>query len=162
ASAVAAAVVAVVILFVGGKVSFEWSKAGSSSASDANTGPKIVAKEPALPPEAEQRPAAVVQVAPPATVQVANAATEARPSEQELPANTPVRKAIEAAPLIRGVSENEIKFGISAPFTGPARELGQQMKLGIETAFKLVNEAGGVNGRQLSLIAADDGYEPER
>jgi ABC-type branched-subunit amino acid transport system substrate-binding protein len=157
ASAVAAAVVAVVILFVGGRVSFEWSKAGSS-ASDANSAPKILAKE----PEPEQPAPAAVQAAPPAPVQLASAAPDARPSEQELPASTPVRKAMEAAPLVRGVSENEIKFGISAPFTGPARELGQQMKLGIETAFRRVNDAGGVNGRQLSLIAADDGYEPDR
>jgi branched-chain amino acid transport system substrate-binding protein len=156
ASAVAAAVLAVVIMFVGGKVSFEWSKAGSS-ATEASSAPKIVAKEPE--PEPEQRPAAVTQVASAAPVQVANAT---QPSDQEVPASTPVRKAIEAAPLIRGVSENEIKFGISAPFTGPARELGQQMKLGIETAFRRVNDAGGVHGRQLSLIAADDGYEPDR
>jgi branched-chain amino acid transport system substrate-binding protein len=157
ASAVAAAVLAVVILFIGGKVSFESSKAGNS-AIDPNSAPKIVAKD----LEPDQRPPGAVQVASAAPVQVANAATDPRPGEQELPASTPVRKAIEAAPLIRGVSENEIKFGISAPFTGPARELGQQMKLGIETAFRRVNDAGGVNGRQLSLIAADDGYEPDR
>ena len=157
ASAVAAAVLAVVILFIGGKVSFESSKAGSSAV-DPNSAPKIVAKD----LEPDQRQPAAVQVASAAPVQVANAATDPRPGEQELPASTPVRKAIEAAPLIRGVSENEIKFGISAPFTGPARELGQQMKLGIETAFRRVNDAGGVNGRQLSLIAADDGYEPDR
>jgi branched-chain amino acid transport system substrate-binding protein len=157
ASAVAAAVLAVVILLIGGKVSFESSKAGSS-AIDPNAAPKIVAKD----LEPDQRQPAAVQVASAAPVQVANAATDPRPGEQELPASTPVRKAIEAAPLIRGVSENEIKFGISAPFTGPARELGQQMKLGIETAFRRANDAGGVNGRQLSLIAADDGYEPDR
>src|SRR5262249_8060919 len=40
--------------------------------------------------------------------------------------------------------------------------LGQQMKIGVEAAFKRANEAGGVHGRQLSLVAADDGYEPER
>jgi ABC-type branched-subunit amino acid transport system substrate-binding protein len=157
ASAVAAAVLAVIILFIGGKVSFDSSKAGSSP-TDPNSAPKIVAKD----LEPDQRQPAAVQVASAAPVQVANAATDPRPGEQELPASTPVRKAIEAAPLIRGVSENEIKFGISAPFTGPARELGQQMKLGIETAFRRVNDAGGVNGRQLSLIAADDGYEPDR
>jgi ABC-type branched-subunit amino acid transport system substrate-binding protein len=157
ASAVAAAVLAVIILFIGGKVSFDSSKAGSSP-TDPNSAPKIVAKD----LEPDQRPPAAVQVASAAPVQVANAATDPRPGEQEQPASTPVRKAIEAAPLIRGVSENEIKFGISAPFTGPARELGQQMKLGIETAFRRVNDAGGVNGRQLSLIAADDGYEPDR
>src|SRR6266568_8492457 len=41
-------------------------------------------------------------------------------------------------------------------------ELGQNMKLGIEAAFKLANANGGVYGRQLRLIAADDGYEPAR
>ena len=41
-------------------------------------------------------------------------------------------------------------------------ELGQNMKLGIDAAFKLANANGGVYGRQLRLIAADDGYEPAR
>jgi ABC-type branched-subunit amino acid transport system substrate-binding protein len=67
-----------------------------------------------------------------------------------------------AAPIIRGVTESEIRFGISAPFTGPARELGQNLKMGIEAAFNLANANGGVYGRQLRLIAVDDGYEPAR
>ena len=36
------------------------------------------------------------------------------------------------------------------------------MKLGIDTAFNRVNDAGGVDGRALKLFAADDGYEPSR
>ena len=63
---------------------------------------------------------------------------------------------------IRGITDTEIRFGISAPFSGPARELGQNMKLGIEAAFSVANASGGVHGRQLRLIAADDGYEPTR
>jgi branched-chain amino acid transport system substrate-binding protein len=74
--------------------------------------------------------------------------------------------AAPAAPAVstttRGVSDREIRFGIAAPFSGAARELGRQMKLGIDTAFNQVNDAGGVNGRMLRLIAADDGYEPTR
>jgi branched-chain amino acid transport system substrate-binding protein len=66
------------------------------------------------------------------------------------------------APTVRGVTDSEIRFGISAPFTGPAKELGQNMKLGIEAAFNVANANGGVYGRQLRLIAADDGYEPTR
>jgi ABC-type branched-subunit amino acid transport system substrate-binding protein len=62
----------------------------------------------------------------------------------------------------RGVSDREIRFGIAAPFSGAAKELGRQMKLGIDTAFNQINDAGGVNGRMLRLIAADDGYEPTR
>jgi hypothetical protein len=63
---------------------------------------------------------------------------------------------------VQGITENEIRFGISAPFSGPAKELGQNMKLGIDAAFNVVNTTGGVNGRQLRLVAADDGYEPTR
>jgi len=66
------------------------------------------------------------------------------------------------ASTVRGVSDREIKFGIVAPFSGASRELGRQMKLGIDTAFNRVNDSGGVDGRMLHLIAADDGYEPSR
>ncbi len=65
-------------------------------------------------------------------------------------------------PAVRGITDKEIRFGIAAPFSGSARELGRQMKLGIETAFNRVNDAGGVDGRMLKLYAADDGYEPSR
>src|SRR6202048_3309106 len=65
-------------------------------------------------------------------------------------------------PPVRGVTDAEIRFGIAAPFSGPAKELGRQMKLGIDTAFNRINEAGGVEGRMLRLIAADCGYEPTR
>src|SRR6185437_5107858 len=68
--------------------------------------------------------------------------------------------ATERAPTTRGVTDTEIRLGISAPFTGSAKELGNQMKLGIQTAFNLINDAGGIHGRQLKLVTADDGYEP--
>jgi ABC-type branched-subunit amino acid transport system substrate-binding protein len=78
----------------------------------------------------------------------------------------PIRQAFVGSPAstggVRGVSANEIRFGIAAPFSGPAKDLGQQMRVGIETAFRAANEAGGVNGRQLRLVAVDDGYEPAR
>jgi branched-chain amino acid transport system substrate-binding protein len=62
----------------------------------------------------------------------------------------------------RGITDGEIRLGISAPFSGPAKELGRQMKQGIETAFDLANDRGGIDGRQLKLATADDGYEPAR
>jgi ABC-type branched-subunit amino acid transport system substrate-binding protein len=68
----------------------------------------------------------------------------------------------QGASTAQGVADTEIRLGISAPFTGSAKELGNQMKLGIETAFNLVNDSGGIHGRQLKLVAADDGYEPLR
>jgi ABC-type branched-subunit amino acid transport system substrate-binding protein len=63
---------------------------------------------------------------------------------------------------VRGVTDKEIRFGISAPFSGAAKELGQNMKLGIDAAFNVANAKGGVHGRQLRLVAVDDGYEPTR
>ncbi len=66
------------------------------------------------------------------------------------------------ATTVRGVTNSEVRFGISAPFTGAAKELGNQMKLGIETAFNLANDAGGIDGRRVRLAVADDGYEPTR
>ena len=55
-----------------------------------------------------------------------------------------------------------IVLGMSAAFSGPAKELGRDMRLGVETYFKTVNEAGGIQGRPLELISLDDGYEPDR
>jgi branched-chain amino acid transport system substrate-binding protein len=73
----------------------------------------------------------------------------------------PLARQVEQNP-VQGVTENEIRFGISAPFSGAAKELGQNMKLGIDAAFNVANTNGGVHGRQLRLIAVDDGYEPAR
>lgn len=61
-----------------------------------------------------------------------------------------------------GVSDGEVVFGMSAPFSGPSKELGRQMKIGVELAFAAANGAGGVNGRRLRLVALDDGYDPAR
>jgi ABC-type branched-subunit amino acid transport system substrate-binding protein len=85
-----------------------------------------------------------------------------RPISEDVSRLTSARSATERAPTIRGVTDKEIRLGISAPFTGSAKELGNQMKLGIQTAFNVINDGGGIHGRQLRLIAADDGYEPTR
>ena len=56
---------------------------------------------------------------------------------------------------------DRVLFGQSAAFTGPAQELGRNMRLGIEAAFYEVNQQGGVHGRRLELSSLDDAYEPE-
>ncbi len=61
-----------------------------------------------------------------------------------------------------GVTDGEVVFGMSAPFSGAAKELGRQMKIGIDVAFAAANDAGGVAGRRVRLLAMDDGYEPAR
>jgi branched-chain amino acid transport system substrate-binding protein len=87
-------------------------------------------------------------------------------SEQRASVTPTIATAVSPAgspdPAVRGVTDKEIRFGIAAPFSGSAKELGRQMKLGIDTAFSVINAGGGINGRKVRLIAADDGYEPSR
>ena len=70
--------------------------------------------------------------------------------------------AVQPRATAQGVTEAEVLLGMSAPFSGPARELGRGMELGINTYLHSVNDEGGVAGRKLRLVALDDGYEPER
>jgi branched-chain amino acid transport system substrate-binding protein len=96
------------------------------------------------------------------TASVPVAPMVAQPTNEAPARVATVGGASEPAPTVRGITDSEIRFGISAPFTGPAKELGQNMKRGIEAAFNVANAKGGLYGRQLRLIAADDGYEPTR
>jgi branched-chain amino acid transport system substrate-binding protein len=111
------------------------------------------------PSAAAAAPAPTAPAAPPAP-----AAPAVSPPPATMAAVTPT--VTQAVPLassnVRGVNGNEIRFGIVAPFSGSARELGRQMKLGIDTAFNRINDMGGIDGRSLRLVAADDGYEPSR
>ena len=78
------------------------------------------------------------------------------------PALTPAYSGANASQVEEpGVTDERILFGQSAAFSGPARELGRNMNLGIEAAFQEANRRGGVHGRQLALITLDDAYEPE-
>jgi branched-chain amino acid transport system substrate-binding protein len=61
-----------------------------------------------------------------------------------------------------GVSDAEIRIGMVNVQTGPAAGLGRGMRSGAEAVFKAVNAKGGVNGRKISLVVSDDGYEPTR
>ena len=69
--------------------------------------------------------------------------------------------ALPAAADLPAAETGRILFGQSAAFSGPARELGEGMRLGIEAAFQEANAGGGVHGRRLELRALDDAYEPE-
>src|SRR5499427_6717490 len=46
------------------------------------------------------------------------------------PISKPPGQENSVSSAVRGVTGSEIRFGISAPFTGPAKELGQHMKQG--------------------------------
>jgi hypothetical protein len=56
-------------------------------------------------------------------------------------------------------AESNLTFGMSTALTGPAAELGVNMRAGEEAAFAERNRQGGVRGRRLKLIVLDDGFD---
>jgi len=61
-----------------------------------------------------------------------------------------------------GVSENEILIGSCSALEGPSKFLGTETVTGAKAYFDMVNDEGGVNGRKLKLISADDSYDPAK
>lgn len=61
-----------------------------------------------------------------------------------------------------GVTASTITLGMSAPFSGASGPYGVEMRESISAYFQQVNASGGVNGRELKLVALDDGYEVDR
>src|SRR5436305_340053 len=60
-----------------------------------------------------------------------------------------------------GVTETEIKIGQTMAYSGPASAYGVIGKT--EAAyFKMINDMGGVNGRQIRFISLDDAYSPPK
>ncbi len=60
---------------------------------------------------------------------------------------------------VPGVTPAAVTVGQSAAFTGPAAQLGIQMRDGMKAYFDHVNAQGGVNGRKIQLVTRDDQYE---
>jgi branched-chain amino acid transport system substrate-binding protein len=60
-----------------------------------------------------------------------------------------------------GVTNTQVTIGMSTALNGAASFLGTNFKIGVDAYLNTVNDAGGVNGRKIKLIAYDDGYEPK-
>jgi len=60
-----------------------------------------------------------------------------------------------------GANDKEIKLGNINPYSGPASAYGAIGK-SMDAYFKMINAAGGVNGRQIKFISLDDGYNPAK
>ena len=83
------------------------------------------------------------------------------PVTQQAQQTSPLQQSSDSAGQMNGVFDDRVVFGQSAAFSGPAQELGTNMRIGIMAAFHEVNERGGVHGRTLELVSRDDAYEPE-
>jgi branched-chain amino acid transport system substrate-binding protein len=54
-----------------------------------------------------------------------------------------------------------IKIGMVNDQSGPNKGAGKSMRVGVDAYFKAVNEKGGVNGKKIELVTADDKYVPD-
>lgn len=61
-----------------------------------------------------------------------------------------------------GIDDKNILIGMSAPLSGPIGGYGKQMQYAIQAGFEQINQAGGINGRKLQLLALDDAYDSNR
>lgn len=61
-----------------------------------------------------------------------------------------------------GVTEDTITVGLLADLSGPFAPLVQDIVAAQEVAWDLVNEGGGIAGRQVEMIVEDTAYDPDQ
>ena len=59
-----------------------------------------------------------------------------------------------------GKGGNEFVVGVNAELTGNVANYGKSMKSGFELAVEEVNKAGGINGKKVRVVEADNKSEP--
>jgi branched-chain amino acid transport system substrate-binding protein len=60
-----------------------------------------------------------------------------------------------------GVTDTEIKLGQTVPYSGPASAFSSYGRV-MTGYFKMINEAGGINGRKINLISLDNAFSPPK
>ena len=60
------------------------------------------------------------------------------------------------------VSDEPLKIGFLADFSGPLAEFGPAIQTGVDLAIKHLNDAGGVLGHPVELVVGDTGLDPTR
>jgi len=60
-----------------------------------------------------------------------------------------------AAPVDQAVGQNQIKIGILEPLSGPIAAEGRRQLNGLEIVRDIINERGGIAGKQLTWVVAD-------
>ncbi|HEY8212225.1 MAG TPA: ABC transporter substrate-binding protein [Myxococcaceae bacterium] len=61
-----------------------------------------------------------------------------------------------------GVTATTVRVGERSAFSGPSAGLGTELWRGAQAAFLAANDAGGVHGRRVDYLVADDGYDAEQ
>jgi len=65
-----------------------------------------------------------------------------------------------AVPALSQADESTIRIGLLAPLTGTGGPYGPEEEQAARAAVKIINDAGGVLGRRLELVVADDESQP--
>ncbi len=60
----------------------------------------------------------------------------------------------------RGNVDGELKLGVMVPQTGDLSVIVKSLQTPVDMAVKAINDAGGVNGKPVVSVAADDGTNP--
>ena len=64
--------------------------------------------------------------------------------------------------LSQGVTDEVVKVGNTAATSGALAAVGVPFNAGIEAYFKMVNDAGGIDGRKIEFIHYDDEFDPTK
>lgn len=67
-----------------------------------------------------------------------------------------------AANETEGVTDDTVKIGCFQALTGAVAPIGVSMKKGLDAYFNWINENGGINGRAIEFIVADDQFNPSK
>jgi branched-chain amino acid transport system substrate-binding protein len=67
-----------------------------------------------------------------------------------------VAAAVASIAFSPAIAADQIKIGLTGPFTGGSSSLGVSMRDGVKLAVREINKSGGVLGRQIQLIERDD------
>lgn len=65
-------------------------------------------------------------------------------------------------PATQARAQAAYKIGVAGPLTGGAASYGAEMRKGAQQAADDINAAGGINGKQVELVFADDACEPKQ
>ena len=80
------------------------------------------------------------------------------PAAADEPADEPAEEPAELL-FDYGVTDDTIRIGLNADLSGPFASLVSQIVVGQEVYFEMVNEMGGVAGREVELVILDNAYD---
>ena len=67
--------------------------------------------------------------------------------------------ALSAGVMAQGVTDDEVLLGTSTALSGPAALWGVAASQAAQIRFDMVNENGGVHGRQIRVVLEDHQYQ---